>query len=154
MSRRAVTRLLLIVACVVVAVATGREIYAYWGGFGGGTGSGAAGTTLTVTLTPGTPTTPLRPGGQANVVLSVSNPNAFAVRIGSLALDTGGITVAGHAGCDVATLTFTPQNPVGGWTIPANGTLPVTLTDALAMGINTANQCQGASFTVYLAAGP
>ena len=35
-----------------------------------------------------------------------------------------------------------------------DGTLSVTLTNALAMGIGAANACQGASVTIYLAAGP
>ena len=30
------------------------------------------------------------------------------------------------------------------------GTLPITLTDALAMGTGAADACQGATFTVYL----
>jgi hypothetical protein len=34
-----------------------------------------------------------------------------------------------------------------------NGTLPITLTNALAMGLSAANACQEATFTVYLAAG-
>jgi hypothetical protein len=86
-----------------------------------------------------------------------ANPNLFAVRLGSLSLDTaqgtGGFAVAGAAGCTVAlaTLTFTTQT--AGWTVSGNGTLPITLTDALAMGTGATNACQGASFTVYQAAG-
>jgi hypothetical protein len=34
-----------------------------------------------------------------------------------------------------------------------DGTLAVTLTSAVAMGLDAANACQGASATVYLAAG-
>jgi hypothetical protein len=154
MSRRALRRLLLVALSVVLAVATGRHIYAYWTGSGSGTGSGGAATTQLLTLSPATPSSSLYPGGAANVVLTVSNPNAFPVHIGSFVLDTGGIAVTGHAGCDVATLTFTPQNPVDGWTVPANGPLSVTLANALAMGVDAANECQGATFTVYLRVGP
>ena len=35
-----------------------------------------------------------------------------------------------------------------------SGNLSVTLTNALSMTTSAANACQGASFTVYLAAGP
>jgi hypothetical protein len=97
-------------------------------------------------------------------VLSVSNPNGSAVVVGSLALDTGqgsgGFAVdAGHAGCDLASLSFTLQTNAGtGWTVPAkagavNGVLSVRLTNAATMAIGAANACQGAHFTVYLVVG-
>jgi hypothetical protein len=155
--------MLLLAGAVALLVATSRDVSAYWGGSGGGGGSGTATTTLAVTLTPATPATTLYPGGQADVVLTVSNPNASAVHIGSLALDTGqgtgGFAVdALHSACAVTTLSFTTQANGGtGWTVPAkagavDGTLAVTLTNALAMGLDAANACQGASATVYLAA--
>jgi hypothetical protein len=92
------------------------------------------------------------------VVLTVTNPNAGEVRVGSLALDlsqgTGGFGVdGGHAGCGLTSLSFATQTNGGaGWTVPASGTLPVTLTNALSMGTGAANACQGATFSVYLKA--
>lgn len=164
MSRRTARRLLLASFLGVLAMAIGGTARAYWGGSGSGTGSGTTGLTVAVTLSPGTPGASLYPGGQAQVELTVSNPNTSPVFIGSLALDagqgTGGFAVdAGHSGCAVATLSFPTQTNGGaGWTVPAkvgavNGTLAVTLTNALAMGVGAANACQGATFTVYLAAG-
>jgi hypothetical protein len=67
---------------------------------------------------------------------------------------------ASHSGCAPASLDFTTQTNGGaGWTVPAragavNGTLAVSLTDALFMQLNAANACQGAQFTIYLKAGP
>ncbi|MGV8967114.1 MAG: hypothetical protein ACOH2F_12630 [Cellulomonas sp.] len=97
------------------------------------------------------------------MALTVTNPNGFPVRLGSLALDaargTGKFAVdSTHSTCSVTTLSFTKQSPVGGWTIPAkvgptNGSLSIQLADALAMGLDAASACQGASFTVYLVAG-
>lgn len=158
-------RMILASLLVILALPVGDAAYGYWRGSGSGAGSATSGTNLAVTLSPGTPTADLYPGGQANVVLTVSNPNVYAVQIGALALDTGqgteGFAVdAGHAGCAVSTLSFTTQTNGGaGWTIPAkigavNGTLSVVLTTALAMGVGAANACQGASSTVYLVAGP
>jgi hypothetical protein len=149
----------------ILALPVGHTAYATWGGSGSGTGSAATGSTTALTLSPGTPSSSLRPGGGANVVLSVSNPNTSSVRIGSLSRDTsqgtGGFAVdAGHSVCGVLTLTFTTQTNGGaGWNVPAkvgavNGTLSITLTNALAMGVAAANACQNASFTTYLAAGP
>lgn len=165
MTRRVPGRILLIALLGMAVVAIGGAANAFWGGLGGGTGDGTTATTVAVTLSPGTPTATLYPGGQADVVLTVTNTNASAVRIGSLALDTGqgtgGFAVdAGHAGCDVSALSFTTQSNGGaGWNVPGrvgavNGTLSVTLANALAMGVNAANACQGASSTVYLVAGP
>jgi len=162
---RIVRRLLPTSLLVVLAVLLGGLAYGYWSATGSGAGKAATGTTLAVTLSPGTPAAALYPGGQANVVLTVSNPNAFLVHIGSLGLDAGqgagGFAVdAGHAGCAVATLTFTTETNGGaGWSVPAkvgagDGTLPVTLTSALTMSVEAANACQGATFTVYVAAGP
>lgn len=165
MGTRLPIRLVLTSLLAILAVSVGGVAFAYWPGFGGGTGSGTTGTTIPVTLSPGTPVATLYPGGQTNVVLTVSNPNAAQVHIGSLALDTaqgtGGFTVdAGHSGCAVSTLSFTTQTNSGaGWTVPpkvgaVDGTLLVTLTNALGMGLGAANACQGASSTVYVAAGP
>jgi len=150
---------------VILSLTVGGTAYGYWKAGGSGAGSGATETNVAVTLTPGTPTAALYPGGQANVLLTVVNPNLSPVFIGSVALDagqgTGGFAVdAGHSGCAVAALSFTTQNNSGaGWTVPArvgavNGTLAITLTNALAMGLGAANACQGATSSVYLAAGP
>jgi hypothetical protein len=165
MGPRIPRRTLTVPLLVILALALGGIADAYWRGSGSGAGSATTGTTVAVTLGPATPAATLYPGGQANVVLTVSNPNTSPVHIGSLALDTGqgtgGFAVdAGHSGCAVSTLSFTTQtNGATGWTVAAkaggvNGTLSITLTNALAMGVGAANACQGASSTVYLAAGP
>ena len=145
---------------VILALSAGGAAYAYWTGSGSGAGVGTTGANMAVTLGPGTPTGDLYPSGLADVVLIVSNPNASDVRIGSLALDpgqgTGGYAVdGGHSGCDLSTLSFTTQTNGGaGWTVPTSGSLPVTLTSAIGMGAGAASACQGATFTVYMAAGP
>jgi hypothetical protein len=165
MSPRIAGRMFLALILAILALPAGGAAFAYWTGPGSGAGSATTTTNVAVTLSPGTPTATLYPGGQANVVLSVSNPNTSQVRIGSLALDTSQGTLgfavdAGHSGCAVSTLSFTTQTNGGaGWTVPAkvgavNGTLAITLTNALTMGVAAANACQGATSTVYLAAGP
>jgi hypothetical protein len=149
---------------VVLMVFSGAA-YAYWGSSGNGGGSGTTGTSEAVILSPGSPTAQLRPGGRANVVLDISNPNTSPVEIASLVLDTsqgvGGYGVdAGHSDCTPGSLDFTSQTNGGaGWTVPGragavNGTRAVSLTDAIFMQLNAANACQGAHFTVYLKAGP
>lgn len=148
-----------------LTVCLGAAAFAYWGGAGTGDGTGSSGEVVAVTLSPATPAADLYPGSDTDVVLTVSNPNTAEVRLGAFALDTargtGGFAVdAGHSACGVASLSYgTQTNSGAGWTVPGrvgavNGTRSVTLTDALSMGDNAANACQGAQFTVYLAAGP
>jgi hypothetical protein len=155
----------LVAVAVAITVAVGGAASAMWTAGGGGTGGAGTGTLLPVVLSSGTPATPLFPGGQTNVRLTVTNPNLANVKIGSIALDasqgTGGFAVnAGHAGCVLSALSFTTQTNGGaGWTLPPrvgaiDGTLAITLPNALSMSTSVANACQGATFTVYLVAGP
>jgi hypothetical protein len=129
---------------------------AYWAVTGTGSAGATTAGTSAVTLSSGTAVAQLVPGGTSDVALTVTNPNAGQVRVGSLALDTGqgtgGFGVdAGHAGCGLSTLGFTTQTNSGaGWTVPGTGSLAVTLPNALSMGAGAANACQGAVFTVYL----
>jgi hypothetical protein len=161
MNRRILGTIAMIVAIVVVTVGGAGVAYAYWTAGGAGAGSGAAGTTLPITLSAGTPTASLLPGGQTGVVLTMTNTNAATVKISSLALDTtqgaSGFAVdASHSGCTLSTLSFVTQTNGGaGWTVPGkvgavNGTLAVTLANALSMSLSAVNACQGATFTVYL----
>ena len=152
---------------IMTLSALGGIAAAVWSAVGAGSGSASTSATVAVTLTPATPTTLVSPGGPAAaVVLAVSNSNAATVRIGTLSLDTargaGGFAVdALHPNCLLTALTFTsPQTNAGaGWTVPGktgsvNGTLTVTLASSLSMSVAAANACQGAFFTVYLAAAP
>jgi hypothetical protein len=152
-----------VAATVTVLVGAGAAT-AYWTGIGSGSGSAATPTILAVTLTAGSPSAELYPGGTADVAITVSNPNAIALRLGSLSLDTGqgtgGFGVDGaHTGCDLSTLSFTTQSNAGaGWTIPpkvgaTNGTLALDLPSAMGMGATAANACQGASFVAHLIVG-
>lgn len=161
MATRMRSRAFLLVGLVAAMVIGGGTANAVWAPNGAGTASTG---TLIISLSPGTPSSSIYPGGQANVVLTATNPNPEVVKIGSLALDTsqgtGGFAVdASHVGCAVAALTFATQNNAGnGWNVPAksgtvNGTLAITLTNALSMAGTAANACQGAIFTVYLVVG-
>ena len=149
-------RLALVAATVVVGLAVVGGAFAYFTSHGSGTGTAAAGSVTAVTLSPGTPSMQLDPGGAADVAVQVSNPNSIPVRIASIALDaslgTSGFSVnTGHSGCDLSVLSFPTDST--GWTVPA-GASTLDLLGDLHMSTAAANDCQGASFTVYLKAGP
>jgi hypothetical protein len=163
--RRILGRMLAVGLLVLAGLAVAGVASAFWSVGGGGSGSGSSDTTQPVTLTPGVAADGLYPGGEANVTVAISNPNAETVRIESLSLDptsgAGGFAVdAGHAGCLVDTFGFETQTNAGrGWTVPAsdssgNGSLVLTLPNAVSMDLGAANSCQGATITVYLTAGP
>jgi hypothetical protein len=158
-------RIGLIVVVTLGALIAAASALAYWRTAGAGTGSGATASVQTITLSPGTPTAALYPGGQSDVALTVDNPNAVTLKIGSLSLSaaqgTGGFAVdSGHATCATAALSFTTQTNGGaGWSVPprvgsTDGSLSIDLGSAVAMSTSAAGACQGASFTVYLTAGP
>ena len=150
---------LLLAAVVALVVASGAAAYLLVGGTG--SGSAADGTAQQVTISAGTPTTPLYPGLTGDVAVVFGNPNAAHVKINSLVLDTsqgsGGYAVdGGHSGCTSLSsiLTYTTQNNGGNGWLVANGSTNVDLTGAISMSTSAASACQGATFTVYLKAGP
>lgn len=143
----------------------GSSAIAYWTTTGEGGGTGTTGATLPLTMSAATPTAQLYPGGQGNVGVTIDNPNAFSVRVGSFSLSLGQGTAgfgvdAGHAGCPTSVLSFTAQTNGGaGWSVPAkvgftNGSLSLDLPGAIAMSASAPNTCQGATFDVFLSAGP
>jgi hypothetical protein len=142
----------------VGVVTTTGVATAFWTVPGLGAGTAGTATTQPVVLGPGTPTASLRPGGRSDVALVLTNPNAAAVTVPSLVLDTaggtGGFAVdAAHAGCAPASFAFAAPAPGAGWEVPAHGTAEVVLTDAVLMVEDAADACQGVTATVHLRAG-
>jgi len=145
---------------VVGALAVAGGAGAHFVARGSGHGAANVGTALPVTIDAGAaPATDLFPGGDGDVTLRISNPNSFAVHIGSLALDPSqgdAGFAASPPGCNLAApaLLFTPQrNGSAGWDVPANRTLALDLAASIHMTVAASNACQGATFTVYLDAG-
>ena len=83
----AAARWLLGAVCVALLLTAGMTAYAMWRAAGLGLGAGKTGTAVPVTLSPGTPAADLHPGGRTDVLVTVTNPNPFTVRLGALALD-------------------------------------------------------------------
>ena len=134
----------------VSVLAVGGTAWAYMTSAGSGTGSGSTASMSTVTLsaTAGSASTPLYPGGTADVSLEVNNPNAYAVTLRSV---TGHGTIspdAGHAGCTTTGVTFTTQTGLA-TSIPANANGDrIDLASAVTMSTSSSNGCQGATFSI------
>lgn len=149
-----------IALAVVVGLIVAATAGAFWTGGGSGSGAASAETVASVTLTPGTSTTGLYPGRLGDVAVSIANGNSYQAFVGSLTLDTArgtnGFSVdSGHPGCDVAALSYTVQSNGGaGWFVPPGSTLDLDLANAVGLATSAVTQCQGATFTVYLQAGP
>ena len=153
-----------VVAVAIVAAGGAGAASAYWSAPGGaGTGLSGTGVTTAVTLAPAAVTASLHPGGTGDVVTEARNPDAAEVVLPSLELDTtqgsGGLAVdAEHPGCPAAAFTFTASDDGGArWHVPGkvgneDGTLEITIANALRLAADAPNGCQGATVTVYLRA--
>ena len=152
-----------LVAALVVVLACAGGALAYFTSTGSGSGTGTVGSASPVTITAGVaPTQALFPGGSGDVTVHIVNPNGIPVHIGTLSLNTSegtgssGFDASSPSGCNLTglppALTFTTQTT--GWTVPASGFLNLDLLGSISMSAAASNACQGATFTVYLQAGP
>ena len=127
---------------------SGTAAVAYWSVTGTGSGAAQSATMIAPTVSAGTASgTLLYPGltangtsTGANLVVSASNPNPFAVTVT--------VTQSGAAtGCTTPDVSFSG----GSFTLSANsGTVTRTVTNAVSMGTGASNDCQGQTITVPL----
>ena len=149
--RAAHRRACIAVVVAVILVSTGGVAYAYVAASGSGSGGATAGTMQTVTVSAlvggDAPTSQLYPGGPtADVILRLSNPNAFSVQVVGVAANGSVTADGGHAGCTTTGVTFTPpSNP--NITVPAGSSL-VHLAGAASMSTASVSGCQGATFSI------
>ena len=153
-ARRGV-KITLVGATVVLLAASAALAYYTVGASATGSTDTQVETAQSITMTAVAVPSSLYPTGTAigDVRTSVYNPNAFSVKVGSIALDTSQGT-NGFASSEVApadcALSFTTQTNGGnGFDLPASVT-NLDLNDSLTMGTGAAPACQGATFTVYL----
>lgn len=92
------------------------------------------------------PSSTLQPGGQADVILRISNPNSYAVTLVSVS-GNGAITASGGVGCTTPGVSF---SNVSGLSTPiaASGTTLVHLPGAASMSSASSSGCQGATFSI------
>ena len=142
-------RRFLIALTVTVATsgALASAVYAYWRTSGSGSGTASVGTASNVTLlaASGTPTSLLSPGGSADLLVTLNNPNSYAVTIVGAA-QNGTVTAVGGSGCTTSGVSVPTQS---GLTISvASGTHTVTISNGALMSSSSDSGCQGASFQI------
>ena len=139
---------------VILALAAGGAAYAGFSGTGLGTGSASTGSMQAVTITALTggdqPSTSLVPGGSADVVVRVVNPNESPVQVFSVTADGGVTADPAHSGCTSPAVTFTaPAAPISpAVTVPGSSSVSFHLPGAASMGLSSQSACQGATFEI------
>lgn len=138
------------IAILAVGASAGVSV-AFFSASGSGDGSDVAATMQPVTVSAllggDTPASRLQPGGAGDVILRVTNPNAYTVTLVSVS-GNGPITASGGIGaCTTPGVTFTDATGLS-TTIGASGTTLVTLTGAAQMSTSSSSGCQGATFFV------
>jgi hypothetical protein len=149
--RSRVTRpVVLVLTALAVLVAGVSAAFAYWRSSGTGAGSATAGSmTINVVAlqagdTSGAST--LIPGGSADVLLRVSNPNAFSVHVSAIVANG---SIGASNGCPTAGISFTrPTDFSAGQFTLAPGSNLVRLSGAIGMTTSVSSACQGATFTI------
>jgi hypothetical protein len=133
---------------VLTRVLAGSVASSAWTASGSRSGHIHATVPLTTIDVSASTTAHLYPGARGEILLTVDNPNRYAVTVTGIATD-GAITSDHGAWCDAATgVTYAPPSSTS-LVVPA-------LTDAqfalpgVAMSDDSDNACQGASFTIPL----
>ena len=143
-------------ATLLVLAAVGL-VYAAWTTSGNGSVYAKAGTSQALSTLDASASTSatLYPGASGDVVLKVSNPNNFPVRVTSVSLNgtNADITAdSGHSSCTTTGVSFTGATGLS-VDVPAksgatNGSAQATLSGAAAMSNASVDGCQGATFTI------
>lgn len=145
------TRRLSIAIVSVLALLSGvgaGGAYAYWTTSGAGNGPGTVGTPANVTVgaATATPASDLLPGGTADLVVQLSNPNAYAVTIIGIS-QTAAVTAVGGS-CTGATSGVSVTTRTGLSVAVGPGVQTIHIAAAAAMTTSSASACQDASFQI------
>lgn len=125
---------------------------AFWTGYGSGSGTAGLATMQTVTVdalvSGDNPGSKLIPGGTADVILRVTNPNQYAVQAYRVTANGPAIADSNHPGCTVTGVTLTgtgsPLSPA--IELAANSTAIIPLPGMAAMDTTSQSACQGSNF--------
>ncbi|WP_329789927.1 hypothetical protein V1227_37965 [Lentzea sp. DG1S-22] len=135
--RRSVRRGVIVFVAATAALGSGVA-YAAWTSSGTGNATATAATAQAPVVSGGAVTTGLLyPGATGNAAVSVKNPNAYPVKVTSVALVPGSALE-----CALGFVTSAPMTQIA-----SGATATVELTGAVTMG-NADNSCQGKTFSI------
>lgn len=144
------------VSGVGLALLMGSTAYAFWSADGAGSAQAAAGTAKPVeaVASPSLSTGTLFPNGSVTAKVSVHNPNSFPVKVTRVVLGAAKpSSVSGGNGCTVDNAAVSMPAYDSGMIAAASqvivnpGATATIDGGSIAMGLASANGCQGASFT-------
>ena len=140
----------------LAVLVVGGMVFAAWVVPGTGQGYAKAKQALALTTDDlgATTTDLLYPGATGDVKVKVNNPNPFPVTV--TAVDGNGAVDSDKASCtDVGGdltkktgVSFANQTLNSNNVVPANGSVTLTLNNAVSMSNQSVNACQGAVFTI------
>ncbi|REH39367.1 hypothetical protein BCF44_113222 [Kutzneria buriramensis] len=138
----------LLVATAASLAGTGIA-YAYWSTAAAGSGAASTGT-MTINaaaLTGETAQNTLYPGGTADAVVKVNNPNGYPVQVIAIAA-TGPAQAANN--CAPTGIVFTAPTDFSAaqFTLPPSQSTVLDLAGAVSMDTTSATTCQGQSFSL------
>ncbi len=144
-------RSLPVLLAAVMVVMTVGVAYAAWTANGSGTGEAQATTAVDLAIEAGTAGTDLYPGATADVLVNIANPNPYPVTLTSVSMGAVTSDMVGCTDAVAADLSFT-MTPGYSENIAASGGAVDSLVGTVAMGNNSVDACQGATFTLNLTA--
>ncbi|MEX0790279.1 MAG: hypothetical protein WD178_05825, partial [Actinomycetota bacterium] len=139
---------------VVLTLLAGGAAYASFTAGGAGSGSAPTGTMQPVVISAlvggDDPSSTLVPGGTADVIVRVTNPNPAPVQVFGVAANGAVSADLAHAACTTTGVTFTPPDApiVPTVTVLASSSLLIHLPGAVTMSLASLPECQGATFEI------
>lgn len=152
-SSRRLIALLSGVAVLVLGLGAGSA-YASFTSAGSGSGSGSTGTAKSITLEAanGTPSSTLIPGGIADLLVELQNPNPYPLSIVAIS-QNGSVTAVGGNGpgtpCSTSNAGVSVPTQTGlNITVAAGDHVVVHIASGISMDAGSASGCQAASFQI------
>ena len=140
--------LIVLIAGAGATVLASGTAFAYWTTVGAGSGAASATTAAPLTTAGVVSATGLYPGGTAQGSIVVTNPNPFAVSVGSATFAPAATTTSACVTTGVSFVAAPAPTPAAPLVVPAKGT--ATLSYSVSMSTTSDDGCQGAAFTSSL----
>ena len=138
----------LVVAVVALTAGLGTGgAYAYWSASAGGSGTASTGTPspISVVAASGTVSSTLVPGGTADLLVALNNPNSFPVTLTAVA--SNGVVTGAPAGCVTSGVTV-PTSTGLSITVASGANVVVHVPAGAAMSVGSDSACQGGAFSI------